>query len=46
MLILAIRSGTDQSVIERTFEGRKVNIPKAPGEGLLLRKVDVSTPVG
>ncbi|RKP23655.1 pseudouridine synthase, partial [Syncephalis pseudoplumigaleata] len=36
MMVLLVRSGTPLSVIPQSFAATKINIPKAPGLGLLL----------
>ncbi|RKP07299.1 pseudouridine synthase, partial [Thamnocephalis sphaerospora] len=38
MMVLLVRTGTPLSVIGRSFAHNKINIPKAPGLGLLLEQ--------
>ncbi|KND03511.1 tRNA pseudouridine synthase A [Spizellomyces punctatus DAOM BR117] len=38
LAIMMVRTGTPASLVERTFENEKLNIPKAPALGLLLDK--------
>ncbi|ORX99993.1 tRNA pseudouridine synthase [Basidiobolus meristosporus CBS 931.73] len=38
LIILMARTNTPLSLMEKTFEENKINIPKAPGLGLLLEK--------
>jgi tRNA pseudouridine38-40 synthase len=38
ILILAVRSGTPASLINKTFGPENLNIPKAPALGLLLER--------
>ncbi|KAK9759841.1 tRNA pseudouridine synthase 1, variant 2 [Basidiobolus ranarum] len=38
LVILMARTNTPLSLMEKTFEENKINIPKAPGIGLLLEK--------
>ena len=39
MIIMTTRTKTPACVIPKTFEANRINIPKAPGLGLLLEKV-------
>lgn len=41
MVLMLVRSNTPLSVLSRAFEEPKLNIPKAPGLGLLLERVSV-----
>ncbi|KAI8887658.1 pseudouridine synthase [Backusella circina FSU 941] len=36
MAMLSVRTGTPNLIIDKSFEGSKINIPKAPALGLLL----------
>ncbi|KAJ9074754.1 tRNA pseudouridine synthase 1 [Entomophthora muscae] len=38
MVVMLVRSNTPLSVLTRAFEEQKINIPKAPGLGLLLER--------
>lgn len=38
MAMLSVRTGTPLSLIPKTFEADKINIPKAPALGLLLER--------
>ncbi|CAG8464693.1 11323_t:CDS:2 [Ambispora leptoticha] len=38
MIVLVVRSGTPLSLVEKTFDLDKINIPKAPALGLLLEQ--------
>lgn len=38
MAMLSVRTGTPLSLLPKTFEAEKINIPKAPALGLLLER--------
>jgi tRNA pseudouridine38-40 synthase len=42
MLILLVRTNSPISIIDESFSETKMNIPKAPGLGLLLEQVSYS----